>query len=63
VSGSSWSPTRQNSTPRENLRDEIRAKIFVAVVRAKVRRAILSVEGNPETVKSNASFPSIVRSL
>ncbi len=31
--------------------------------RAKLRQAILSIERNPETVKSIASFPSIVSPL
>lgn len=47
-----------------------REKIFknhalksIDAARAKLRHAILSIERNPETVKSIASFPSIVSSL
>jgi len=63
-------PYAPELNPKENLWDEIREKIFknyalksIGAVRAKLRQVILSIERNPETVKSITSFPSIVRSL
>ena len=63
-------PYAPELTPKENLWDEIREKIFknsalksINTVRAKLKQAILYIERNPKTVKSITSFPYIVRSL
>jgi hypothetical protein len=56
--------------PKENLWDEIREKIFkkyavksIDVVRAKLQKAILYIDRNPEIVKSITSFPYIAKSF
>jgi transposase len=63
-------PYSPELTPKENLWDEIREKIFknyalksMNEVRAKLSQAILYIERNPKLVRSITSFPYIVNSL
>jgi putative transposase len=63
-------PYSPELTPKENLWDEIREKIFknyalksIDAVRAKLKEAILYIERNPKLVQSITSFPYIVNSL
>jgi transposase len=63
-------PYSPQLNPQENLWDEIREKIFknyalksIDAVRAKLQKAILYIERNPEIVKSITSFPYIAKSL
>ena len=57
-------PYSPELAPKENLWDEIREKIFknyalksIDAVRAKLKEAILYIEGNPKLVQSITSFP------
>jgi transposase len=63
-------PYAPQLNPKENLRDEIREKIFknyalksIDAVYHKLDEAILYIERNPEIVKSITSFPYIANSL
>ena len=63
-------PYSPQLNPKENLWDEIREKIFknyalksIDAVRAKLQKAILYIERNPEIVKSITSFPYIAKSF
>ena len=62
-------PYAPELSPKENLWDEIRDKIFknyalksIDAVRAKLKEAILYMERKPEIVKSITSFPYILKS-
>ena len=63
-------PYSPQLNPKENLWDEIREKIFknyalksIDAVRAKLQKAILYIERNPEIVKSITTFPYIAKSF
>jgi transposase len=63
-------PYSPELNPTENLRDEIREKIFknyalksMDAVRAQLEHAIRYLDRNPKLVRSITSFPYIVNSL